>query len=394
MAQFSDRMVSEIVQVFWAATARGEFITTAAAEVGTYREKGMRWLRHDGGIRPRRGRDLKGRCVTFSEREEIAVARAGGQSMRSIARRLGRSPSPISRELSRNSERSGCYRATTAHALAYTRASRPKPSKLVTNVRLRRYVEEDLRRRYSPEQIVGRLRRQVPDDPEMRVSPETIYQSLYVQSRGALRRDLTKCLRTGRALRRPCRQAGKRRNRIPDMINLSQRPAEADDRAVRGHWEGDLILGHNCRSAIGTLVERTTGYTMLVHLPDGHGAEHVRDALTKKIKTIPDILGASLTWDQGIEMHECKEVSVAGDIDIYFCDPHSPWQRATCENTNGLLRQYFPKGTDLSVHSEPDLEWIATELNDRPRKRLGFAKPIEEIGPLLLRSPPESADPI
>ena len=189
MERFSDRMVPEVVQVFWAAMARGEFITTAAAEVGTYREKGMRWLRADGGIRPRRGRDLKGRCLTFSEREEIALARAGGESMRSIAGRLGRSPSTVSRELSRNSERTGGYRATTAHALAYHRASRPKPSKLVTNVQLRRKVEEDLGRRYSPEQIVGRLRRQFPDDPEMRVSPETIYQSLYVQSRGALRRD-------------------------------------------------------------------------------------------------------------------------------------------------------------------------------------------------------------
>jgi IS30 family transposase len=385
MAQFSERMVPEIVQVFWAAMARGEFITAAAAEAGTYREKGNRWLRHDGGIRPRRGRDLKGRCLTFAEREEIALARAGGESMNSIARRLGRSPSTISRELARNADRAGCYRATTAHALAYARASRPKPSKLVTNVRLRRKVEEDLRRRYSPEQIVGRLRREFPDDPEMRVSPETIYQSLYVQSRGALRRDLTKCLRTGRALRHPCRQANRRRNQIPGMINISERPAEADDRAVPGHWEGDLILGHNCRSAIGTLVERTTGYTMLVHLPDGHTAEQVRDALTKKIQTIPDILRASLTWDQGTEMRDWQQVSVAADIDIYFCDPHSPWQRATNENTNGLLRQYFPKGTDLSVHSELDLEWVATELNDRPRKRLNFAKPIEEIGPLLLR---------
>jgi IS30 family transposase len=345
----------------------------------------MRWLRADGGIRPRRGRDLKGRCVTFGEREEIALARAGGESMRSIARRLGRSPSTISRELSRNADRAGGYRATTAHALAYHRASRPKPAKLVTNVRLRRKVEEDLRRRYSPEQIVGRLRREFPDDLEMRVSPETIYQSLYVQSRGALRRDLTRCLRTGRALRRPCRQANKRRNQIPDMINISQRPAEADDRAVPGHWEGDLILGHNCRSAIGTLVERTTGYTMLVHLPDGYKAEQVRDALTKKIQTIPDILRASLTWDQGSEMRDWQQVSVAADIDIYFCDPHAPWQRGTSENTNGLLRQYFPKGTDLSVHSQLDLDWVATELNDRPRKRLGFAKPIEEIGPLLLR---------
>ena len=385
MARFSERMVPEVVQVFWAAIARGEFITDAAAEVGTYRVRGGRWLRAEGGVRPRRGRDLKGRCLTFAEREEIALGRAGGESMRAIARRLGRSPSTISRELGRNGDRGGGYRATTAHAQAYVRASRPKPAKLATNLKLRRKVEEDLRRRYSPEQIVGRLRRQFPDDPEMRVSPETIYQSLYVQSRGALRRDLTKCLRTGRALRRPGRQPHQRKNRIPDMINITERPAEADDRAVPGHWEGDLIVGKNNLSAIGTLVERTTGYTMLVHLPDGYKAEQVRDALTKKIQTIPEILRASLTWDQGPEMRDWKEVSVAADIDIYFCDPHAPWQRGTSENTNGLLRQYFPKGTDLSVHSAVDLDWVATELNDRPRKRLGFAKPIEEIGPLLLR---------
>jgi IS30 family transposase len=384
MARFSDRMVPEVVQVFWAAMARGEFVTAAAAEAGTYREKGTRWLAAEGGIRPRRGRDLKGRCLTFAEREEIAVGRASGESMRAIARRLGRSPSTVSRELARNTSRGAGDRATRAHALAYERASRPKPAKLHTNLKLRRQVEEDLRRRYSPEQIVGRLRRRFPDDPEMRVSAETIYQSLYVQARGALRRDLTKCLRTGRALRRPRRRPGQRRNQIPDMINIAERPAEADDRAVPGHWEGDLILGKNNLSAIGTLVERTTGYTMLVHLPDGYKAEQVRDALTEKIKTIPEILRASLTWDQGIEMHQ-KEVSVAADIDIYFCDPHSPWQRGTSENTNGLLRQYFPKGTDLTVHSAIDLDWVATELNDRPRKRLGFAKPIEEIGPLLLR---------
>ena len=385
MARFSERMVREVVQVFWAAIARGEFITDAAAEVGTYRVRGGRWLRAEGGVRPRRGRDLKGRCLTFAEREEIALGRAGGESMRVIARRLGRSPSTISRERGRNGDCGGGYRATTAHAQAYVRASRPKPAKLATNLRLRRKVEEDLRRRYSPEQIVGRLRRQFPDDLEMRVSPEMIYQSLYVQSRGALRRDLTKCLRTGRALRRPGRQPHQRTNRIPDMINITERPAEADDRAVPGHWEGDLIVGKNNLSAIGTLVERTTGYTMLVHLPDGYTAEQVRDALTKKIQTIPEILRASLTGDQRPEMRDWKEVSVAADIDIYFCDPHSPWQRGTSENTNGLLRQYFPKGTDLSVHSALDLDWVATELNDRPRKRLGFAKPIEEIGPLLLR---------
>ena len=210
MVRFSDRMVPGMVQVFWAAMARGEFVTAAAAEAGTYQEKGTRWLIAENGIRPRRGRDLKGRCLTFSEREEIALARAGGESMRAIAGRLGRSPSTISRELARNAGGGGGYRATTAHTLAYHRASRPKPAKLAVNQQLRAKVEEDLRRRYSPEQIAGRLRRQFPDDPEMRVSAETIYQSLYVQSRGALRRDLTKCLRTGRALRRPCRQANRR----------------------------------------------------------------------------------------------------------------------------------------------------------------------------------------
>jgi transposase, IS30 family len=386
MARFSDRMVTEVVQRFWAAMQRGEFITDAAAEAGTYRKKGARWLVAAGGVRPRRGRDLKGRCLTFSEREEIALGRAGGESMRAIAARLGRSPSTISRELVRNAGCAGqSYRATTAHALAYERAGRPKPSKLATNLALRKKVEEDLQRRYSPEQIAGRLRRQFPDDAQMRVSTETIYQSLYVQSRGALRRDLVRCLRTGRALRRPCRRAGQRRNRIPDMINISQRPAEAADRAVPGHWEGDLIIGKANASAIGTLVERTTGYTMLVHLPDGYKPEQVRDALAAKIQTLPEILRASLTWDQGPEMRDWKHVSVAADIDIYFCDPHAPWQRATNENTNGLLRQYFPKGSDLALHSAIDLDWVATELNDRPRKRLGFSKPIEEIGPLLLR---------
>jgi len=378
-------MVTDAVQRFWAAMARGEFITDAALEAGTYRKMGARWLVAEGGVRPRRGRDLKGRCVTFSEREEIAVARAGGESMRSIARRLGRSPSTVSRELSRNAGDGGGYRATTAHARAYERASRPKPAKLVVNPALRACVERDLARKYSPEQIAGRLREQFPADPEMWVSTETIYQSLYVQSRGALRRDLTRCLRTGRALRRPCRQPGQRKNRIPDMINITERPADADDRAVPGHWEGDLIIGKGNQTAIGTLVERTTGYAMLVHLPDGYKPEQVSDALAAKIQTIPGILRASLTWDQGPEMRDWKEVSVAADIEIYFCDPHAPWQRGTSENTNGLLRQYFPKGTDLSVHRAIDLDWVATELNDRPRKRLGFRKPVEEIGPLLLR---------
>ena len=207
-----------------------------------------------------------------------------------------------------------------------------------------------------------------------------------MQSRGVLRRELARCLRTGRALRVPNRQGAQRRNRVlPDMITISERPGEAADRAVPGHWAGDLIIGRANASAIGTLVERTSGYTMLVHLPNGYKPEQVRDALTEKITTLPEVLRASLTWDQGVEMRDWKSVSIDADIDIYFCDPHSPWQRATNENTNGLLRQYFPKGTDLSVHSAADLDWVAAELNDRPRKRLAFRKPIEEIGPLLLR---------
>jgi IS30 family transposase len=385
MVKFNDRMVTDVVQTFWAAMQRGEFITDAAAEVGTYRQKGRGWLRESGGVRPRRGRGLLGRCLTFTEREEIAIARARGQGIRQIANSLGRSPSTISRELQRNVEGTKSYRATTAHALAYQRASRPKPAKLATNLVLRAKVEKDLERKYSPEQITGRLRVEFPDDPEMQVSPETIYQSLYVQSRGALRRDLAVCLRTGRALRRPSRKVGQRKNRIPNMINISERPPEVEDRAVPGNWEGDLIIGKQNQTAIGTLVERSTGYTMLLHLPDGYKPEQVRDALAAKIKTLPDSLRLSLTWDQGAEMRDWKHVSIDADIDIYFCDPHSPWQRGTNENTNGLLRQYFPKGTDLGVHSSEDLDWVAQELNDRPRKRLAFMKPIELIGDLLLQ---------
>jgi transposase, IS30 family len=291
----------------------------------------------------------------------------------------------VSRELRRNVDGRGRYRATTAHALAYHRASRPKPARLVQNLELRAKVEADLAKKYSPEQIAGRLKVDFPDQPEMQVSTETIYQSLYVQSRGALKHELSRCLRTGRAVRRPSRKVGQRKNRIPNMINIAERPAEAEDRAVPGHWEGDLIIGRKNLSAIGTLVERTTNYTMLLHLPDGYTPELVRDALAAKIKTLPDVLRASLTWDQGPEMGKWKQVAIDADIDIYFCDPHAPWQRATNENTNGLLRQYFSKSSDLSAHSAEDLDWVAAELNDRPRKRLGFKKPIEQIGPLLLR---------
>jgi transposase, IS30 family len=383
--RFTYRMVPEVYQVFWSGMADGEFITDAAAAAGSYRKQGARWLAEAGGVRPRRGRDLKGRCLTLDEREEVALARARGESMRDIARALGRAPSTISRELSRNTDGQGRYRATSAHALAYQRASRPKPAKLATNHQLRAKVEADLAKKYSPEQICGRLKLEFPDQPEMQVSTETIYQSLYVQSRGALKQDLTRWLRSGRAVRRPSRKVGQRKNRIPNMINICERPPEVEDRAVPGHWEGDLIIGRKNLSAIGTLVERCTNYTMLLHLPDGYTPELVRDALAAKIKTLPYSLRGSLTWDQGPEMNRWEQLCIDADIDIYFCDPHSPWQRATNENTNGLLRQYFPKGTDLLIHTAEDLDRVAAELNDRPRKRLGFQKPIELIGPLMLR---------
>ena len=385
MVVFSERMRPEVVQPFWAALQAGEFITAAAQSVGTYREMGGRWIAAECGIRPRRGRDLKGRCLTFAEREEIALARASGDGIRLIARRLGRSPSTVSRELRRNSDGRGCYRATTAHALAWQRASRPKPAKLHINQRLRELVGRDLQRRYSPEQIAGRLRVKFPANPEMWVSTETIYQSLYVTSRGALRRELTRYLRTGRKLRHPGRQAGQRRNQIPDMINIAQRPQEADDRAIPGHWEGDLMIGKNNKTAIGTLVERATGYALLVHLPDGYKPEQVAPALAAKIQTLPDSLRRSLTWDQGAEMRDWQQIRIDTGIAIYFCDPNSPWQRGSNENTNGLLRQYFPKGTDFNKVTELELDQVADELNDRPRKRLGFYKPTERLAELLLR---------
>ena len=385
MARFSNAQVAEAVQPFWAALQAGEFIADAAVQAGTYRKQGTRWVAACGGVRPRRGRGLKGRCLSFGEREEIALARARGETMRAIASRLGRSPSTISRELKRNADRRDGYRATTAHALAYERAGRPKPAKLATNPRLRQVVQDDLVRRYSPEQIAGRLRRQFPDEPEMWVSTETIYQSLYVQSRGALRRELTRYLRTGRALRKPGRTAGQRKNRIPDMVNIAQRPPEADDRAVPGHWEGDLLIGKRNQTAIGTLVERSSGYALLVALPAGYKPEHVAPALASKVKTLPETLRRSLTWDQGPEMRDWKQVHIDAGIEVYFCDPHAPWQRGSNENTNGLLRQYFPTGTDFSTITEAELDAVADELNDRPRKRLGFKKPIELIGDVVLR---------
>ena len=308
--RFTYRMVPEVYQVFWSGMADGEFITDAAAAAGSYRKQGARWLAEAGGVRPRRGRDLKGRCLTLAEREEVALARARGESMRDIARALGRAPSTISRELSRNTDGQGRYRATSAHALADQRASRPKPAKLATNHELRAKVETDLAKKYSPEQICGRLKLEFPDQPEMQVSTETIYQSLYVQSRGALKQDLTRWLRSGRAVRRPSRKVGQRKNRIPNMINISERPPEVEDRAVPGHWEGDLIIGRKNLSAIGTLVERCTNYTMLLHLPDGYTPEAGRDALAARSRRCPTAFVARSTWDQGPEMNRWEQLCI------------------------------------------------------------------------------------
>jgi IS30 family transposase len=263
------------------------------------------------------------------------------------------------------------------------RARRPKQAKLATDLRLRGAVQTRLKLNHSPEQIAQRLREDFPHQPEMHVSHETIYQSLYVQGRGALKRDLVKHLRTGRALRKPHRQPSERRGRIPGMVNISERPPEVADRSVPGHWEGDLIVGKNSGSAIGTLVERQTRFVMLLHLPGDHGALAVQEAMTEKMTQLPDVLRQTLTWDQGNEMANHAAIAQATDLSIYFCDPHSPWQRGSNENTNGLLRQYFPKGTDLSVHGPGYLDFVAAELNNRPRKTLDWKTPAEALDKLL-----------
>lgn len=376
-----------------------------------------------------------GRYLSFSDREEIALLRVQQCGVREIARQLERSPSTISRELRRNAATHGGtlqYRATVAQWKAERAAERPKVAKLAQNGRLRGYVQERLsgtvldvqgkpiagpkvpwkgRRHgrradrrwgtsWSPEQISRRLRLDFPDDASMRVSHEAIYQALYVQGRGALRRDLCACLRTGRALRVPRARTGQRNKQfITPELMISQRPPEVADRAVPGHWEGDLIIGLNS-SAIGTLVERTTRFTMLLNLPPmvghgsevrlkngpalaGHGAEAVRDAIAAKIATLPEQLSKSLTWDQGAEMAQHVQLRIETGLAIYFCDPRSPWQRGTNENTNGLLRQYFPKGTDMSRYGERELDAVAATLNGRPRKTLGWKTPAETLDHLL-----------
>jgi IS30 family transposase len=424
---------------FWAFIAAGLSSEDAAMRVGVSQPVGFRWFRQAGGMAPSHlspsSKPPSGRYLSFAEREEIALWRAQGLGAREVARRLGRAASTISRELRRNAATRGGaleYRATAAQWHAERAARRPKRAKLAANPALRTYVQDRLagavvapggaavagpavpwkgrrhgRRQnrrwgmaWSPQQIARRLRLDFPGDEAMRISHEAVYQALYVQGRGALRRELTACLRTGRALRVPrARTRGRGKPFVTPEILISQRPAEAEDRAVPGHWEGDLILGLRS-SAIGTLVERTTRFTILLHLPPmeghgaaprekngpalaGHGAEAVRDAITRTITSLPEQLRRSLTWDQGSEMAEHARLRIEAGLQIYFCDPHSPWQRGTNENTNGLLRQYFPKGTDLSGHSAEDLAAVAAALNGRPRKTLGWRTPAEALDAVL-----------
>jgi IS30 family transposase len=368
---------------FWDLVRSGLSPRDAAAVVGST-DGARRWFRVAGGVKGNGPGPVSGRYLSLAEREEIAVGLARGESYRVIGARIGRPASTISREVARNGP-AGRYRAVRAQALAELRGRRPKTAKLAGNAGLRGWVQDKLESKWSPEEISARLKLEFPGRAEMRVSHETIYQSLYVQGRGALRRELAKSLRTGRALRRPRRTVGERRGKIAGMVNISERPAEADDRAVPGHWEGDLILGKNGTSAIGTLVERTTRFTMLVPVSAGYDAASVADALVPVIGGLPDALRRSLTWDQGREMRGHAQIAVDADVEIYFCDPHSPWQRGSNENTNGLLRQYFPKGTSLARYSPAELAAVADELNGRPRKTLGWKTPAEALAEILDR---------
>ena len=427
----------EVEREFWAEIAKGLLPENAACVVGASQAVGARWFRHGGGMPPFDLKPLSGRYLSFREREEIALMKAQGAGVRHMARELGRDPSTISRELRRNAATRGGkldYRASVAQWKAEIVARRPKTAKLVANRRLHAYVQERLSgqisrpdgtpvagptrgswtgrnkphrrdrewvRAWSPEQIANRIQVDFPDDESMRISHEAIYQALYIQGRGALKRELILCLRTGRALRAPrARSRRKTWAHVTPEALISERPAEAEDRAVPGHWEGDLLIGLE-RSAIGTLVERKTRFTMLVHLPReegyhhkhtpkngpalaGYGAVTMKNALATTMSTLPDQLRRSLTWDRGKEMSAHAAFKVETGIPVFFADPQSPWQRGTNENTNGLLRQYFPKGTDLSRWSAEEIEAVAHALNTRPRKTLDWKTPAEAFNEHLL----------
>ncbi len=422
----------EVERQFWTQIATGITSEKAAEAVGVSQAVGTRWFRHRGGMPLFMSKPVSERYLSFAEREEIALLRIQGVGVREIARRIARSPSTVSRELRRNAATHGGtldYRASVAQWKAELMARRPKPAKLVGNARLREYVQDRLAGKihdaqgheisgpreasfkgrnkphrsdrkwvkgWSPEQIARRLKVDFPGDASMHICHEAIYQALYIQGRGALKRELVTCLRTGRALRVPrARAQAKTWAHVNADVMISERPAEASDRAVPGHWEGDLIIGLN-RSAIGTLVERSSRFTLLVHLPReagygviprrkngpalaGYGAITMANALKATVATLPAQLWRSLTWDRGKELSDHARFTVESGVRVFFADPHSPWQRGTNENTNGLLRQYFPKGTDLSRWGAEEIEAVAHTLNTRPRKTLGWRTPAEVL---------------
>ncbi|OXM99236.1 transposase [Bifidobacterium vansinderenii] len=379
--------------------AGGMNYTQAARAVGVSKRTGKVW-RNGGASGGRRvqpsvviryapvmheSKTISPRFLDLESRISIADWRHAGMGVREIARRLGRPASTVSRELARNTNPStGEYEPNRAQRMSAGRRSRPKTAKVRAVPGLLDYIRRRLSDEWSPEQIMLRLRRDFPDNEAMHVCTETIYQAIYVQARGELRRGVAGALRSGRAMRRPRNDGSERRPRFREpMVMISERPAEAEDRAVPGHWEGDLIMGANNRSAIGTLVERSTRFLILLHLPDGHDAEHVQRAIIDRMGELPAVLRRSLTWDQGSELALHRRISASLDMDVFFCDPHSPWQRGTNENTNGLLRQYFPKGADLGGYSRAYLDMIAAKMNNRPRKTLDARSPIEVMLDLI-----------
>jgi transposase, IS30 family len=368
----------------WTRRIGGESTTRIARHMGRLPKSLRTYVHAAGGVRPR-PRTRSRVALRLEEREEISRGLAAGDSLRSIAARIRRSPSTVSREVARNHGRRS-YRAGSAERAALSRGRRPKPAKLVLGSRLGTEVAAHLQRNWSPQEIARFLKKVYPLEPQMQVSHETIYLSLYVQGRGALRKELTKHLRQ----RHQIRQGGKKQlptgqGKIKDMVMISARPAEAADRAVPGHWEGDLLLG-TPTTAIGTLVERSTRFVMLFKLPSGINAESARIGLTQKIVTLPQNLRRSLTWDQGREMKEHARFTIDTGVQVYFCDPHSPWQRGSNENTNGLLRQYFPKGKTVAGYTQEDLDHVAAELNDRPRETLGWESPARTLAQFLTTS--------
>jgi IS30 family transposase len=382
---YDPRRVSESDRTQMAAlAAEGLTLRQIGARLGWATTSVHRALTASGDRGPVGSWDPSPARLSLSEREEIRVGVADGKTFRAIAASLGRATSTVSREVKANGGRTQ-YRARMAHGRARDQARRPKTAKLVACPRLADQVREWLADLWSPAQISARLRTDFGDDPHMRVSHETIYQSLYVQGRGALRKELAACLRTGRAVRRPQHRL-ERRGQIPGKVMISERPAEVADRAVPGHWEGDLIIGAHNRSAVGTLVERSSRFVLLLHLADTR-AETVNQAMKDAIATLPGELFRSITWDQGREMAHHATFTIDTGIQIYFCDPHSPWQRGSNENTNGLLRQYMPKSTDLSVHTPADLTGFARSMNNRPRKTLGWLNPSEKLTQLIALTP-------